>query len=235
MAMQRKRVILTGAYFGRSMAVGDWWFQDGVLDYSLDSSQWGPLLNKLRFWAGFEIGTPEYFEGLQVTFRILTDDGRPRALEIAARITEELEKHGYNSVPQTAEPRSPTGVLGHLFKSEQRDNALAGVSDLLGTNPAPARSTGASPEPDSGPEVPAASPAEAAIPAQSEKLKEALAMIDPTDDELWTREGAPKIAAVEDFYEGNDLTRKLIEEVWPGFGRKNAAEIWGEPSEQATG
>jgi hypothetical protein len=233
--MQRKRVILTGANFGRSMAIGDWWFQDGVLDYSLDSTQWGPLLNKLRFWAGFELGTSEYFKGLQVTFRILSDDGRPRALEIAVRIKEELEKHGYSSVPEAEEPRSPDGVLGHLFESKQRDDTLAGVSDLLGTNKATGGDPRTSPEPDSRPELPPASPAEAAIPAQAGRLKEALAMIDPTDDELWTREGAPKIAAVEDFYEGNDLTRKLIEEVWPGFGRKNAAEIWGEPSEQATG
>lgn len=235
MAMQRKRIILTGAYFGRSMAIGDWWFQDGVLDYSLDSSQWGPLLNKLRFWAGFEIGTPEYFKGLQITFRILTDDGRPRALEIAGRITKELERHGYDPIPKAEEPRSPDGVLGHLFADEQRDDSLAGVSDLLGTNKTPPRSSGESPAADSGPAVPAASPAEAAIPAQAGRLKEALAMIDPTNDELWTREGAPKIAAVEELYEGNDLTRKLIEEVWPGFKRTAAAEIWGEPSEQATG
>lgn len=236
MAMQRKRIVLTGAYFGKSRAIGDWWFQNGVLEYDLDSSQWQGLLNKLRYWGGFELGTPEYFEGIKVTWRILTDDGRPQALEIAGRIKEELEKHGYDTVPKETQLRAPDGVLGHLLTNEPRSDAFAGVSDLLGTSHATAGSPEPNPVADDRPPVAAASQPEAVVPAQSGKLKEALAMIDPSDDSLWTKEGAPRISSVEDFYDGNDLTRKLIEEVWPGFSRIAATEIWGdEPSEQATG
>lgn len=235
MANIQKRLVLTGAYFGRDLTVGNRQFVGGVCDVSLDSSQFGGVLNYVRHWGAFEIGTPEYFGGLQVTFKLLTDDGRPRAVELAGRIEQELVKHGYSAIPEAEVAREADGIFGHLFPAEPRDNQVAGVSDLVRPDKAPQGQTGESPDADSGPEVPAASSEEAPIPASAGQVKEALGMIDPSDDDLWTKEGQPKITSIEDFYDGNDLTRKLVTEIWPEFNRELARSLHGENLEQATG
>lgn len=59
--------------------------------------------------------------------------------------------------------------------------------------------------------------------ADKEKIQEALAQIDPLDDDQWTTDGAPKVDTVEELL-GESVTRKEIVEAAPDFNREKAGE-----------
>ena len=61
-------------------------------------------------------------------------------------------------------------------------------------------------------------------------IKEALAKLDPFDDDHWTADGAPTIAAVTDAF-GDKVTRKEITEADPLFSRETAGQLSDAESE----
>lgn len=64
------------------------------------------------------------------------------------------------------------------------------------------------------------------MPATKEVIAEALKTIDPTNDALWTEDGAPLIAEVQRITGDDTVTREQINDALPGFARtvKNAAD-----------
>ena len=53
-----------------------------------------------------------------------------------------------------------------------------------------------------------------------EQIIEALRMLDTSDDENWTADGAPLMSKIEDLV-GQDVTRDQVTEAAPGFSRGN--------------
>lgn len=61
-------------------------------------------------------------------------------------------------------------------------------------------------------------------PEVNQKLLEAVHALDPENDEHWTKNGSPAMAAVEGFYGSADITRGDIDTVAPGYNREAALE-----------
>lgn len=61
-------------------------------------------------------------------------------------------------------------------------------------------------------------PAERVALAKIEQIQNALGGLDPLDDKIWTKHGAPRVAAVSDAA-GFPVTQDDIEKAWPGFTR----------------
>lgn len=57
-----------------------------------------------------------------------------------------------------------------------------------------------------------------------EKILEALAQLDPLDDDHWTGDGAPRMDAVEKILGDKTVTRKDVFEAAPEFSRDNAGK-----------
>jgi len=80
--------------------------------------------------------------------------------------------------------------------------------------------TGLAPAPKGGAGTP--KPAATETPAQKEaKLLAALAKLDPSNPGHWTSSGQPLMAAVEEFYGSDEITRADIMAVAPVFSREN--------------
>lgn len=56
-------------------------------------------------------------------------------------------------------------------------------------------------------------------------LHMAVSGLDPESDDAWTSAGLPAVSAVEKAYGSGAVTRKMIEEVAPGFNRAKAREL----------
>lgn len=65
---------------------------------------------------------------------------------------------------------------------------------------------------------------EPAAAPQNAKLQRALSRLDPKNDEHWTRDGKPSVAAVERLYGSADVRRADIEAAAPGLTRLNAPQ-----------
>ena len=61
-------------------------------------------------------------------------------------------------------------------------------------------------------------------------LEVALGQLDPTDDEHWTADGAPKLAVLSDLV-GEPVTRSLVTKEFPLFTRDTTSEPEPEPED----
>lgn len=71
--------------------------------------------------------------------------------------------------------------------------------------------------------VPSGSGLEVSLTMQQERLRAAVMSLDPANDAQWTKAGLPDLASVEHAYKTAGVTRKLIEQVCPGYKRKKVS------------
>lgn len=55
-------------------------------------------------------------------------------------------------------------------------------------------------------------------------IRKALAMLDPKDDEVWNRDGSPKVHAVASILDNDNIGKMEVVEALPGFNRDVARE-----------
>lgn len=128
-------------------------------------------------------------------------------------IAQEEALNGQRSVSTDGDgPDGASDVSGEV----QPDGAGSDAGDAAAVEPSPAPAdAGGAPELAEG---------DGHAPSVNEKLAAAIRSLDPTRDELWTKDGKPAVSAVETAYGFPGVTRADVEAALPGYTRATAAE-----------
>lgn len=202
--MRTMRLVLAGAYRGKSIRLGGYTFTNGVLD--LRAKEPAELqkvaLYLRRSYQAFPEGDPEIDR-----------------INAACEAAEKGADDGERDVPEASE----SGATGEVRGDVQSDGASSSEGDTDvsgGDDNAAAGDAGPVPVRDgyTDPRV----QQEGEGPEQA-RLRKAVARLDPELESHWTRSGLPAIAAVESILGSGQVTRQLVEEVAAGWTREVAA------------
>lgn len=157
----------------------------------------------------------------------------PEDSEKLARIMQTKEMvqiYGQYQPEKSPERISDDEVQGQSGEQDGQGIAQAGSDDVEDDDESQEAGAGSIPEgaghEDSRVSVPAAPTVDdPATPQIDEKLKVAIASLDPDNNDHWTRKGGqPAVAAVAELVGRTDVTRRDIEAAAPGYGRSDAID-----------
>jgi len=126
------------------------------------------------------------------------------------RLNQEQSDNGQRDPAPHPERDGKQTVPGDLQPNGEGSEAGGSASEGAGAVDAQAAAAGVSPA-GAGSE-----------PSVNEKLKRAVAQLDPKNDGHWTKDGKPSMSAVSQFYGATDIVRADVEAVAPGFVRPAA-------------
>lgn len=197
-------LVLTGPHAGRDITLGNYRFIQGRTVVFYPASQCSGIIKYMsRCYQAFPEGSPELAAALG---RSVDGQSEPEAAQVpgsAGEIPGDVQSTGGGP---------PSGATEDGGRDDAGRSGDPGIHSV-------------------GEERPSAETAErreASVPtpqAQSEsKVREALSMLDHGNDELWTRDGRPTVAAVATFA-GQSVKRSTIEAVDPNFRRNQPVPV----------
>lgn len=195
----KTKLVLTGAYAGRTTIINGHKFEKGELPLTGELDKLGYLIRYFSFYNAYLAGSEEL----------------AAAQERDAKWKE--EGHGADEVLAG----EGTGAGGALADGTEAEGGASG-SGNAGTE---ADGTGSGSEGDGVSEGRVGDEPPASSDAQVLKVVDALRALDPENDNFWTDAGLPKVSAVEDASGVVGVTRKDIHSAWPDFNRDKAMEM----------
>lgn len=195
----KTKLVLTGAYAGRTMVINGHKFEKGELPLSGELDKLGNLIRYFSFFNAYLAGSEEL----------------AAAQERDAKWKE--EGHGFDEVLDG----EGSGAGGASTDGSETAGSASGAGNA-GTE---ADGAGAVSEGNGVSEGRVANEAPVSSDPQVLKVVDALKALDPENEEFWTDAGLPKVAAIEDASGVVGVTRKDIEAAWPGFNRDKAMEM----------
>ena len=227
-------LVLVGPLAGKTKNLRGFQFTNGVckLVGTMKSLE-GPILYLGRCYQAYPRGSEQYKQALKLFGQSEPEEKTKQAAAPATQelpivvipatgaaddTTEDTENGERDPNPQTIDNAATTVPSG--FRPPWEQSAAQAASNQSG-NDNPASGQAAS--------VPAGDGYEHARISQEQALRnkrvaDALVMLDPKNDDHWTKNGIPTVSVVASLAELDDLTRKEIEEVAPGFTRDAASE-----------
>lgn len=128
-------------------------------------------------------------------------EGHPKLVEVS---------NGQRNIPPEKEPNSEPPIPSDVQPSGEGSDEGEPQNDGEGTTDAPQGEAGDLPDGDGYAEE------------LNERLAKAVRSLDPENDDHWTKDGRPTMAAVEKSYGATDFTRADVDAVAPGYTRDKA-------------
>ena len=206
-------LILTGPYAGATRMLQGWKFVEGVCRLDAPPSTVEGIIKYMgRCYQAYLKGSPELAEALERSSDgQLPIDGAPGDRATGA-VPGDVQSDGDGSGPSPADDGGSDDVGGG------------------GDQGVPAAGDGELRTEVEGSQAEEPAEGEAETEAQKQKLREVIALLDPEQDDHWTRGGKPSVAKASS-YAGRNITRAMIEEAAPGVYRKNLT-VEATPSER---
>lgn len=195
----KNKLILTGAYAGRTMTLNGHKFEKGELPLSGDIEKLGGLI---RYFATYNA----YLSGSE---------------ELAAAQERDRKNKEMGHGSDTVLDGEGAGASGASANGANAEGSATG-SGNAGTA---SDGSGSVSNGDGVSEGRVANEPPVSSDAQVLKVLDALKMLNPENDDFWTDAGLPKVAAIEEASGVVGVTRKDIEAAWPGFNREKALEM----------
>jgi hypothetical protein len=193
------KFVLIGPYFGKTINLGSlpWRFVNGACTVTANVGDTAMTARFLeRNWQAYPENHPavkEFLDGQRNLQTAKVEDSQPQ-------------------VPSDLQPKGGGTDAGDPTNSgEGSAGAETGSTELLPDGSGQASQLVPAPKPFIEPT------AEVNI-----KLFNAVKMLDPTNNDHWTKEGKPAVTAVATFYGATDVTRADIDAAYPGFTRPGA-------------
>jgi hypothetical protein len=194
-------LVLTGHYAGKSVTLNGYFFNQGVCTIQGQYDQLGGIITYFRkCYQAFPEGSRELVEA-QASFEQGGDNGNAD--------TDANEDNG-----QTEKIQSNVSTQQPGFATEDANDG--GHDD--------------NPPADSAPQPNGEMVTDAEMtPDLSDKLTAAILSLDPNNDDHWTGQNLPAMAAIEAAYGSTDITRRDVEAKLPGYDRTKAKTAKGRP------
>jgi hypothetical protein len=203
--IMRVRLVLTGAYAGKTIELNNRTFKNGVLEVAGSGEEVARVAN---YFARSYQAYPEGSDALK--------NAQARDAEAAeAAETEEDTEDGNDQVLPGAGADEGAASSNQSGTSEQTDG-----SGDAGGEAAAAR--GGASEKATAPEGGVAGLPDDPV---SVRVQAALKKLDPSEDGHWTKAGQPRIEVVAEALGDQSLTREVINAAWPNFDRDSLDEF----------
>ena len=190
-----------GPYAGENKVIKGHRFHRGIYEATVDAAGAQHLINYLRYWGAFLVGSPEW-------------EKAKAAAEAQNGVSEQVEADG--EVPASSDVQRGTESTGGESPEAHRE-------DVLGGEPASAEEgeAGLVPGGDGLQDAGMVRAEGSELSGPESVLHKAILSLDPENDAQWTRSGKPALDAIEAVV-GANVTRSDVDSVALGYDRAKA-------------